>query len=427
MPRHNRSPEQKHGIDGTWDFRGAKTGAFTHGLHPYPARMVPGVAGELIRHYSTPGDLVYDPFCGSGTTLVEAVLGRRHASGLDLNPFAVMLSRVKTVAIDPEVLQEEWRGLRRRITRSFAPQRSKHAGNVCGRFLDLEYWYKPYVLRDLGFIRSCIDDSYPGRNSRIGNFLRIVLARTARQVSNQRPKEFKRWRRTEDALAEYQPHPILKFVENVERAIPMMADFYAEREPDVSCFVAEGDARVKSLPRKASLIVTSPPYGDSGTTVAYGQFSSFAFEWLRLYNLRPRALDRQPLGPLGDNTDCLSLSKDLSRTYSRIAAKDWNRAQYMLQFFDGMTKALANMRTSLCPSGFCCIVVGNRKVRGIDVQTDSILTELASETGFDLEEAFGRTVRNKVLPYATRPMNVLGGQHVQQTLRTESILVLRAS
>ena len=57
-----------------WDFRGADTNYLTHGLHPYPARMIPQIAARLLERYASPGDWVLDPFCGSGTVLVEARL-----------------------------------------------------------------------------------------------------------------------------------------------------------------------------------------------------------------------------------------------------------------------------------------------------------------------------------------------------------------
>jgi hypothetical protein len=109
-----------------------------------------------------------------------------------------------------------------------------------------------------------------------------------------------------------------------------------------------------------------------------------------------------------------------------VTKRDEYRAQYMLQFFEGMAEALGNVKASLKPGGVCCIVVGNRRVRGIDVPTDSILVELAKHAGFELEEVFARTVRNKVMPYATKPWNAHGVESLQPTFRTESILVFQA-
>src|SRR5207249_5998698 len=140
------------------------------GLHPYPARMVPDIARKLISTYSEPGDVVYDPFCGSGTTLVEAGLQDRHGIGVDLNPFAVLLTRVKTSPMDPELLLAEWNCLESRLARSSAASRRRVASQTEGQFLDLKYWYKPYVLRDLGFLRAFLTDFYPPGEDPVGDF-----------------------------------------------------------------------------------------------------------------------------------------------------------------------------------------------------------------------------------------------------------------
>ncbi len=91
-----------------WDFAGAKTDYLTHSLHPYPAKFIPQIPNALIQELSSVGDTVLDPFCGSGTTLVEALALKRHAVGLDANPIACLISKAKTIrldVLDTEILQ----------------------------------------------------------------------------------------------------------------------------------------------------------------------------------------------------------------------------------------------------------------------------------------------------------------------------------
>ncbi len=411
--------------DSDWDFPNARTSAYTHGLHPYPARMVPDIVSRLLMRYSDPGDTVYDPFCGSGTTLVESTLHDRHAIGLDLNPLAVLLTKAKTRPIDPELLQDEWNSLKRYLLHPLARERGSRAREAKGKLLDLKYWYKPYVRRDLGFIRALLDDFYPDGDDPIGDFIRIAFARTAREVSNHRPSEFKRWRRSAEELRTFRPRPVKRMVENVEKAIPMMAAYYRAVKGHTTCRVLRVDARKFRLASPASLIITSPPYGDSRTTVAYGQFSSFGLEWLGLYDGRLSSLDKHPLGAANNGEGGLGLSDMLSQTYEKVKSGDPKRARHMLQFFEGMAEALTNIRRSLESSRYCCMVVGNRRIRGIEVPTDAIITEFAEALGFQLEDMFVRTLQKKVLPYATKPLNVSGDTSVQPTLRNETILVLR--
>src|SRR5262245_23697815 len=73
----------------------AEARAHVHGFHSYPARMHPQTARRLVEALSSPGAVVLDPFCGSGTVLVEARLAGRAAVGVDANPLAVRLARLK--------------------------------------------------------------------------------------------------------------------------------------------------------------------------------------------------------------------------------------------------------------------------------------------------------------------------------------------
>ncbi len=82
-------------VDG--DFPDAKTSYLTHGLHPYPAKYIPQIPHTLIEALSNAGETVADIFCGSGTTLVEALSLNRNAVGVDANALACLISEVKTM------------------------------------------------------------------------------------------------------------------------------------------------------------------------------------------------------------------------------------------------------------------------------------------------------------------------------------------
>ena len=71
----------------------------THGLHSYPAKFIPHIPRWFLRKYSQTGATVLDPFCGSGTALVEANMVGMHALGVDINPLSPLLVRAKTEVV----------------------------------------------------------------------------------------------------------------------------------------------------------------------------------------------------------------------------------------------------------------------------------------------------------------------------------------
>ena len=87
-----------------WDFKSYQTKTYSHGFHTYPAMFIPQVARKLIQVFSSEGETVCDIFCGSGTTLVESSLLNRNSIGIELNPLAVLIAKVKTTPIDPQTL-----------------------------------------------------------------------------------------------------------------------------------------------------------------------------------------------------------------------------------------------------------------------------------------------------------------------------------
>lgn len=87
-----------------WEQLTSDTRYLTHGIHRYSGKFIPQIAGQAIDLTTAPGDLVLDPYVGSGTTLLESALRGRRSIGLDLNPVACLISRVKVTPVDADTL-----------------------------------------------------------------------------------------------------------------------------------------------------------------------------------------------------------------------------------------------------------------------------------------------------------------------------------
>ncbi|MEM2897607.1 MAG: DNA methyltransferase [Candidatus Bathyarchaeia archaeon] len=301
--------------DENWDFAGEDTQYFTHGLHPYPARMVPQIARRLLRRLAHENDVVLDPFCGSGGVLVEARLAGLNSIGIDINPLACLLAEVKSSPIDPQTLQSFWKNLRAKISREIASLRFRELDVRVPDFsgTNIEYWFKLTAMKELTILREnirVID------NESIRKFFEVPFSLTVRDVSGTRKREYKLYRLPKDEWEKYSPDVLGTFINHVERSIQKMGEFYQKTSKSAFSkvfmadtryiftekFPKEGNELLKKYPPK--IIVTSPPYGDSKTTVAYGQFSRLSSLWLDFEPTFKREIIR--------NVDRLSLGGDIN-------------------------------------------------------------------------------------------------------------------
>jgi len=172
---------------------------FTHGLHPYPARMPPHISRRLIRMYSkNQEDLVLDPFCGSGGVLVEAMLYDRMAIGVDLNPLAVLIAKVKTTPLNPETLYK----VKYKLLEG-AAQRLKSSNYEVPNIKNLDYWFKPEAVAGLAAIKEELEEL--SLMEEVADFFRVCFSLTVRETSNLRKGEFKLYRRSVAELEKFKP------------------------------------------------------------------------------------------------------------------------------------------------------------------------------------------------------------------------------
>jgi site-specific DNA-methyltransferase (cytosine-N4-specific) len=408
---------RKRRIDYSWDFRGENTKSYTHGFHSYPAMFIPQLARRLIQNCSQVGDTVCDIFCGSGTALVESRLLGRNAYGIELNPLAALIAKVKTTPIKPELIQRNYLFLLSSIN-DCRPEKSE-----LPTFFNLNFWFKENVIYDLTRIRRCISAI---KNKDIKDFFWIAFSETARYVSNSRNGEFKLFRMSNEKLNNYNPDTISIFKKRAENAVIMMKDFYNDVDNDKWVKIIEGDSTKQYDIKDESIdcIITSPPYGDSGTTVAYGQFSRLSLQWLDMIKDEDLHIDRKLAGGIvqkgiKDELD----SKSLSKALNVIAERDSKRAREVLAFYIDLNKAMVQAYRILKKNKYFCVVIGNRTVKNVKLPTDFIVSELGDNIGFSTVDIIVRNIPNKRMPLKNSPTNIEG--ELGKTMHKESIVILQ--
>lgn len=403
-----------------WTFVGADTKYMTHGLHPYPARMIPQVARKLILRYSKPEEMVWDPFCGSGSTLVESMLTRRTSVGTDLNPFATFLSKVKTTPIDFEVLRKAHTELSKGILEI---KKESHGTIDIPKMHNVDLWYKEYVQHDLAVIKTAISSI---QDESVRDFFRLCLAYTSRETSNLKKAEFKIVRMKAEEQEKFNPDVYEAFRSNVHRCIPLMQSFCnALPEKYIQSKVLYSDNRTAPIDDGSiDLVVTSPPYGDHGTTVAYGQFSRYPAHWISLDHDAVKSVDRRGLGgksPRSFEENNLE-SQSIKETYWKVHENSPKRAKQFFNFFYDYDQSLKAMFNKLRLGGHACIVIGNRLMARVRIPTNVITAELGVAIGFTHEATIPRSIPTKRMPWQNAPENVEGFK--ADTMHNEHIVIL---
>ncbi|OGM29872.1 hypothetical protein A2801_01910 [Candidatus Woesebacteria bacterium RIFCSPHIGHO2_01_FULL_41_10] len=406
-------------MDYSWDYRGEKTKSYTHGIHTYPAMFIPQVGRRLLETYSKKGDTICDIFCGSGTALVESKLIGRNAYGIDLNPLAIFLAYAKTTPVNPQELTKEYIALLDRV------EKIKDSEIQRPDFKNIDFWFKEKVIVKLAKLKKAIRAI---KDKPIQNFLMVAFSETVRYSSNCKNGEFKLVRIKGEKLEKHDPDVMGIFRKHAEKNITGMTDFYKDSDKSSWTKIIYGDSSKDNGIKVNSIdcIITSPPYGDSRTTVAYGQFSRLSAQWVDVFEDPNDAsgVDNNLLGGRATKNLAHALSSDyLKESLDKIAKQDEARAKDVLSFNLGLNECLKQAYKILKPGKYFCLVVGNRLVKQVRIPTDFIIAELAEKIGFTCEDIIVRNIPGKRMPIKNSPTNIVGA--LEETMNKESIVVLR--
>ncbi len=408
---------------GDWDYATANTKTETHCFHTYPAMMIPQVARRLISMFGRCGMTLLDPFCGSGTTLVEARMANLNAWGVDINPLALLIARAKTTLLDTARLQHHALCLLDSFEQDCQRMRKNPELAPIPDFFNIDYWFKPSVSRQLSALRQRI---FAIQDAAICEFFRVPFSETVREASYTRNSEFKLFRIPEDKLEQHNPNVGVMFFGKIARNLRGMAQLTQQAKGSAWVKILQADTcHQTSVPSNSiDLVVTSPPYGDSRTTVAYGQFSRLSLQWLGLSWEDIRNIDSRLLGGRRVVTlEETAQTPTLKKVLNEVAKEDEKRALDVANFYYDFTQCLDELHRVCKLGAKVCFVVGNRTVKRIPIPTDRILIEIAERCGFKYVDRFYRNIPNKRMPHKNSPSNVPGD--LGKTITQEHILVLK--
>ena len=456
--------------EGYWDFKNDDVREYTHGIHNYPAMMVCPISRNIIKIMKdiTEINSLMDPFMGSGTVLVEGMLaGITDVYGSDINPFAVYLSTVKTNRLDISELQKEVNELYDRILDRYSLYsiqineadgviRFKYDLDLTAKdgwgkeapvylskyvednqldiaipdFKNIGYWFKPKAILLLSLIKEEINRI---ANKDIRDFIFVAFSETIRFVSNRRNGEFKMFRMKASKVDEFNPDVIKEFTAILNRNIEKMNSFIEvcdEKDVQTNIHISDESAAILgNVPDESiDLVITSPPYGDSRTTVAYGEYSRLSLQWLDLYDLSEKeimGIDKSLMGGIKyrNGFEYNIPSKTLRESLEKIKDSDLERAGDVFSFYSDLRDSIKAIAQKTKSGGYQFWVVGNRTVKGELLKTDQIISEIAQSYQLEHVYTIDRNIINKVMPSQNSPTNEVGKK--ASTMTNEHIVVLR--
>jgi tRNA G10 N-methylase Trm11 len=336
---------------------GTRPSVSGHRLHPFPARMAPEIVVNAVR--SVPrGSTVLDTMCGSGTVLVESVRHGHRAIGFDVDPLAVLISRVSTRRLNLDFLMQK------------ADNLANRASSLDGDALYLpwidtddetrrftEFWFGPKqrgALRALSWLIFRV-------HGPVGDALRLAISKTivtkepraslARDTSHSRPHRVT-LTNAYDAI------------QGFRKAVVDIANKLSEDELIGPAEVRRADARrlPSWLTDQAHLVVTSPPYGNA---IDYLRGHRLALVWLG-YNIpRIRAIKANNIGrQTGTSRKRCPHVSELTCQLGRIREFQPTTQRRLSLFVQDMYSVLQEIYRSLLPHGRAILVVGNSLIDG---------------------------------------------------------------
>lgn len=358
-------------------------------LHPYPAMVADELAIGLSRQFVSPGMHVWDPFCGSGRFLAASAHFAGVRAGADVNPLACLLSRAKLVPVDAQVVLDiaKQSAVAGTLARSEQILRMQTNHSV--------QWFSRRAMIELSQIVRWINRRDLDENSKL--IVAAALSATARDVSYARKSGWKLHRLSAPDRRAHRRSAWEIFTKKLQYcALDLARNDAVKCSPDIR----NADSRHSKPRRKFDVVMTSPPYGDSRTTVQYGAASGLSLPFvshihgLEDYDIPGREIDRNCLGSGIAGLD----DSDRLRPYWAGAQKS-AEARCVRQFLVGYADVCTQISKTVKPDGRAILVLGRRSTGGYRLKLDAFTQDTLNNLGLKTERIETRAIVGKRIPY----------------------------
>lgn len=381
----------------------ANPNSYTHGMFKYPCKFIPEIPRWGINTFlPDKKGTIFDPFSGSGTTLLEANIHGMDAYGTEIDDIAKLIIKVKTTVLNSqkvEVLEQEYSEIMKRIVQDQAEQ-------FRPEIVNLEHWFSERTIRELGRMKSCIDCV---QDTDVRDFLNLCMVSIIKRVSNAddtSPKPYV------SNKVKKVPPPVTKEFSSVFRRYKQMMTELSGIEKMGHTRLIEGDALTFQMPVGIDLVVTSPPYINA---FDYGRTMRLENLWMAtLTEEELREKKSQYIGTEKINTKkekssltILERSGLLKKYFYQIVEQDEKRALVVKKFFEDMETNLHAVYHQMNPGGKYIIVIGNSTIRKVVIESWRVIEELANGLGYRTIKHFGYIIQN---PYIRIPRQGMGGK-----------------
>lgn len=372
-----------------------------HSFHRYYGKLIPAIPGYFIKEFTKEGDLVFDPFSGSGTVAVEAKRLGRNFLGVEINPLSAEIARVKTYSLSPEKLEKINSELLEIIDCDLSDVGEDEKPYIMNR----DHWFKDFVQTDLIRIKRDINSYFESRSEyskEYKEFYLMVLSAIIKNVSNADirhvfPGFSKRMHQLEN---EGKIHTDVKA--SFKRAVKSRAKAYRiyeniKAEAKIIC-ADSAAADLSEYNGKVDLIVTNPPYISS---VRYIETLKLEMYWTQVIKSQAEynALSHEMIGnDRLKKAECLNVEHtpydEINAVIDDMFLTDEKSAKIIGEFFNKTERVIAASSKLLKKNKFLVMKISDSKMKKKKIPTGEFLTLIAEHNGFRLKDVFLDEINN---------------------------------